>query len=64
MGLSMLMTQKNSTIFNGAEFVAEALTFVIFDGKYANNMWIIDFDEVLLFHEYENEKKINTEFDQ
>jgi hypothetical protein len=54
MGLSMLMSQKNSTIFLGEEYVAEALTFVIFDGKYADNMWIVDFDEILLFHEYEN----------
>jgi hypothetical protein len=59
----MLMAQKNSTVFNGKEFVAEALTFALFDGKYANNMWIIDFDEILIFHENE-ELKNDTEFIQ
>ena len=42
-GLSILLAEKNSTIFNGQEYVEEAMAIVLFDGKYADHMWIIDF---------------------
>ena len=57
----MLMAQKNSTIINGVEYQAEALTIVLFDGKYADNMWVVDFDEALINHKYDKSDN-DTEF--
>lgn len=51
-----MMSEKNSTFYNGTEYVAEALTFMMFDGKYANNMWVIDIDEAVMLHKIEDPK--------
>ena len=47
-GLSILLAEKNSTIFNGQEYVEESMAIVLFDGKYADHMWIVDFQSDLL----------------
>ena len=62
-GLSILLAEKNSTIYNGNEYVEEAMAIVLFDGKYADHMWIIDFQDDLLNFQTED-TMVSTEKDE